>query len=93
MQKPLMVARTGLRSFHPRLAALTAIITPGILGLTGGLFFMLPRTADAALRRLVAKRFYLPGFSNRSRWARSGRSNHSRPVMDVHFSKAVSRPT
>src|SRR5580658_4050843 len=35
MQKPLTVARSGLRRFHPRLA-LTAVVTIGILGLTAG---------------------------------------------------------
>ena len=86
MQKRLTVARSGLRRFHPRLAALTAVITIGILALTGGLFFMLPRTADAALRRLVARRFYLPGFSNQVTLGEIGEIKAtSRPVMHVHF--------
>jgi len=86
MQKPLTVARSGLRRFHPRLAALTAVVTIGILGLTAGLFFMLPRTADAALRRLVARRFYLPGFSNQITLGEIGEIKAtSRPVMHVHF--------
>jgi len=86
MQKPLAVARSGLRRFHPRLAALTAVVTIGILGLTAGLFFMLPRTADAALRRLVSKRFYLPGFSNQITLGEIGEIKAtSRPVMHVHF--------
>jgi len=89
MQKRLTVARSGLRRFHPRLAALTAVITIGILGLTAGLFFMLPRTADAALRRLVAKRFYLPGFSNQFTLGEIGEiKTTSRPVMHVQFSDA-----
>ena len=87
MQKPLMVARSGLRRFHPRLAGLTVVITMGILGLTAGLFFMLPRTADAALRRLVSRRFYLPGFSNQVTLGEIGEiKTTSRPVMHVHFS-------
>jgi transglutaminase-like putative cysteine protease len=87
MQKRLTVARSGLRRFHPRLAALTAVITVGILGLTAGLFFMLPRTADAALRRLVSKRFYLPGFSNQFTLGEIGEiKTTSRPVMHVQFS-------
>ncbi len=86
MQKRLTVARSGLRRFHPRLAALTAVITIGILALTGGLFFMLPRTADAALRQLVAKRFYLPGFSNQVTLGEIGEIKATaRPVMHVHF--------
>ena len=87
MQKRVTVARSGLRRFHPRLAALTAVITVGILGLTAGLFFMLPRTADAALRRLVSKRFYLPGFSNQFTLGEIGEiKTTSRPVMHVQFS-------
>jgi transglutaminase-like putative cysteine protease len=86
MQKRLTVARSGLRRFHPRLAALTAVITVGILGLTAGLFFMLPRTADAALRRLVSRRFYLPGFSNQVTLGEIGEIKAtSRPVMHVRF--------
>jgi protein-glutamine gamma-glutamyltransferase len=86
MQKPRVVARSGLRRFHPRLAALTALITFGILGLTGGLFFMLPRTADAAFRHLVSRRFYLPGFSNQVSLGEIGEiKTTSRPVMHVRF--------
>ena len=89
MQKQLTVARSGLRRFHPRLAALTAVVTLGILGLTAGLFFMLPRTADAALRRLVSRRFYLPGFSNQVTLGEIGEIKAtSRPVMHVRFSDA-----
>ena len=90
MQKRGFVARSGLRRFHPRLAALTAVITVGILALTAGLFFMLPRTADAALRRLVAKRFYMPGFSNQVILGEIGEiKNTSRPVMHVRFANRV----
>jgi len=86
MQRPQVVARSGLRRFHPRLAALTVIITVGILTLTAGLFFMLPRTADAAFRHLVAKRFYLPGFSNQVTLGEIGEiKSTSRPVMHVRF--------
>lgn len=87
MQKRQMVARSGLRKFHSRLAALTAVITLGILTLTTGLFFMLPRTADAALRRIVSKRFYLPGFANEVKLGEIGEiKTTSRPVMHVRFS-------
>jgi hypothetical protein len=86
MQKPNTVARSGSRRFSPRLAALTAIITFGILALTAGLFFMLPRTADAAFRHLVAKRFYLPGFSNQVTLGEIGEiKTTSRPVMHVRL--------
>jgi protein-glutamine gamma-glutamyltransferase len=59
------IARSGSRRrLNPRLAALTALLTAGVLVLTGCLFFLLPRTAHAALRRLASHGYYLPGFSN-----------------------------
>ncbi len=86
LQKPHTVARSGSRRFSPRLAALTLAITFGILALTAGLFFMLPRTADAAFRHLVAKRFYLPGFSNQVTLGEIGEiKTTSRPVMHVRM--------
>lgn len=93
MQKPRAVARSGLRRFHPRLAALTGIVTFLILALTAGLFFMLPRTADAAFRRLVAKRFYLPGFSDKVTLGEIGEiKTTSRPVMHVRSYGGVIPP-
>ena len=92
MQKRLTVARSGSRRFHWRLAALTAVITMGILGLTTGLFFILPRT-DAALRRLVSHRYYLPGFSNQVLLGEIGEiKSTSRPVMHVQFNLAPPPP-
>jgi protein-glutamine gamma-glutamyltransferase len=86
MEKPQQVARSGLRHFHPRLGALTAFATVGILSLTAGLFFMLPRTADAALRRLVSHRIFLPGFSNQVMLGQIGEvKSSSRPVMHIRI--------
>ncbi len=64
MHKSKVTARGATRRFHPRLAGLTVLVSAGILGITAGLFFLLPRTADAAFSRLIAHRIYLPGFSN-----------------------------
>jgi transglutaminase-like putative cysteine protease len=64
MQKPHQIARSGLRRFHPRLAGLAAFVTFGILVLTGGLFFLLPRSANATLSHLISHRIHVPGFSN-----------------------------
>jgi len=64
MQKPHQIARSGLRRFHLRLGGLAAFVTCGILLLTAGLFFVLPRSANATLSRLVSRRMHLPGFSN-----------------------------
>lgn len=87
VQRPQRVARSGLRWFHPRLAALTLSVTAGILSLTGGLFFMLPRTATAALDRLGARRIVLPGFSNSVRLGQIGEvMSSSQPIMHVQVS-------
>src|SRR5689334_706680 len=51
MYKAPATARSGLRRFHPRLAVLSVSVSVGILALTAGLFFLLPRTADAAFSR------------------------------------------
>jgi transglutaminase-like putative cysteine protease len=64
MQKPHQIARSGLRRFHPRLAVLATFVTIGILMLTGGLFFLLPRSANATLSRVMSHRIHVPGFSN-----------------------------
>ena len=86
MEKPQQVARSGLRRFHPRLASLAVFTTLGILSLTGGLFFMLPRTAEAAFRHLITHRIYLPGFSNQVTLGQIGEiKSSSRPVMHIRI--------
>ncbi len=64
MQKPHQIARLAPRRFHARLALLATCITVGILVLTGGLFFLLPRSANATLSHLISHRIHVPGFSN-----------------------------
>lgn len=84
MERPQQVARSGLRRFHPRLSALTAFATVGILSLTAGLFFLLPRTADAAFRHLISHRIFLPGFSNQVMLGQIGEiKTSSRAVMHI----------
>lgn len=84
MQKPHQIARLGLRRFHLRLAALAASVTLGILVLTGGLFFLLPRSANAALGRLVSHRIHVPGFSDEVTLGQIGEiKNDSTAVMHV----------
>ena len=84
MQKPHQIARSGLRRFHPRLAGLAALVTCGILVLTAGLFFLLPRSANAALSRLASHRMHLPGFSNEVTLDQIGEiKNDSSVVMHV----------
>jgi transglutaminase-like putative cysteine protease len=81
-------ARSGLRKFHPRLAALSLAVSLGILALTAGMFFLLPRTADAAFSRLIPHRLHLPGFSNQVTLGEIGEiKNTSRPVMHIRVYK------
>ncbi|MBZ5585396.1 MAG: DUF3488 and transglutaminase-like domain-containing protein [Acidobacteriia bacterium] len=76
-------ARSGSRRFHPRLALLSTLIALGILGITGGFFFILPRTADAAFLRF-AHRTILPAFSNQMKLGQIGEiKNTSQPVMHI----------
>ena len=78
--------RTGLRRFHSRLALLSASVTGGILLLTAGLFFVLPRTADAALARLAAHRIHLVGFSDEVTLGEIGEiKTSSRPIMHIRI--------
>jgi transglutaminase-like putative cysteine protease len=58
------VVRGGLRAFPRRLSFLSTILFTGILAMTGVMFFILPRTARAALERFVPQRYHMPGFAN-----------------------------
>ena len=85
-----VTARSGLKSFCPRLGLLSALVALGILALTGGLFFLLPRTAEAALSRLIAHRLFLPGFSNQVNLGDIGEiKTSSRPVMHIRIDSAL----
>lgn len=84
MQKPHQIARSGLRRFHPRLAALATFLTCGILILTAGLFFLLPRSPNAVLSRMISRRIHLPGFSNQVSLDQIGTiKNDSSAVMHI----------
>jgi protein-glutamine gamma-glutamyltransferase len=77
-------ARGWPGSFHQRLALLAALATIGILSITAGFFFLLPRTAEAAFSRLISHRIYLPGFSDQVTFGEIGEiKTTSRVVMHV----------
>jgi transglutaminase-like putative cysteine protease len=77
-------ASVGLRRFSQRLSAFTAYSFLGILTITGGAFFVLPRTARGAFQRFVPKQYHLPGFSNEVTLGEIGEiKQSSRPVMHV----------
>jgi hypothetical protein len=72
--------------FRRRLATLAASITLGIVILTAGLFFLLPRTARAAFRSLVSERYHLPGFSTELTLGQIGEmKTRSTPLMHVRI--------
>jgi transglutaminase-like putative cysteine protease len=78
------VVRGGLTAFPRRLAALTVFLFSGILILTAGMFFVLPRTARAALDRFVPQKYHLPGFTNGITLGQIGEIKHSSaPVMHI----------
>ena len=83
------VVRGGLRAFPRRLAVLSVFLFGGILAMTAGLFFVLPRTARAALERFVPPRYHLPGFSSEVTLGQIGEiKQSSAPVMHVRSYQA-----
>lgn len=81
---PLLVSRNATYQPSSRLLAISVLMTCGILVLTAGLFFILPRTANAALRFLASNRYHLTGFSNDVMLGEVGElKNDTRAVMHV----------
>jgi len=84
MRKAPTTSRAGLKHFHSRLALLAGWIALGILTLTAGMFFLLPRTADAALSSLTSHHFRVPGYSEHVTLGEIGEfKTSSRAVMHV----------
>jgi transglutaminase-like putative cysteine protease len=76
-------ARAGSRGLQRRLALLSTVMFLGILALTAGMFFVLPRTARSMLGRF-APQHYLTGFGNEVRLGDLGEIKRSgRAVMHV----------
>ncbi|MFN0100917.1 MAG: DUF3488 and DUF4129 domain-containing transglutaminase family protein [Bryobacteraceae bacterium] len=74
------------RGFHRRLLAVSLVSSIGILFFTVGLFFVLPRTARAALQNLVSNRFHLPGFGGEVDLRKIGEmQTSSRTIMYVRI--------
>ncbi|MCZ2079843.1 MAG: DUF3488 and transglutaminase-like domain-containing protein [Bryobacterales bacterium] len=85
-RKHVATSRAGLRSIHVRLTALSLVIAMGILGMTAGLFFLLPRTARAAFQHFASQKYRLPGFSNEVTLGEIGEiKRQSTPVMHVRI--------
>jgi len=80
----LSFVRGGLRAFPRRLGVLAIFLFAGILAMTSALFFVLPRTARAALERFVPARYHLPGFANEVTLGQLGEiKQSSAPVMHI----------
>lgn len=78
------VVRGGLRAFPRRLSLLATFLFVGILVMTVGMFFVLPRTARAALERFVPEKYHVPGFSNSVTLGEIGEIKQSSvPVMHI----------
>jgi transglutaminase-like putative cysteine protease len=76
--------RAGFRSFGRRLGLVSVVLCAGILTLTAGMFFVLPRTARAAMSRFGAGRYHLPGFTSEITLGEFGEIKQSnRAVMHV----------
>ncbi len=85
MARGSATARGPVRFFHPRLALLSALVGIAILALTSGLFFFLPRTANAAFSHF-ARDLVLPGFADQVNLGEIGEiKTSSRPVMHVRM--------
>jgi len=87
-----VVVRAAETSATVRLWSLTAALAFGILVMTCGLFFLLPRTARAALQHLVSSRYYVTGFANEVRLGGAG-TIEERSAAVMHIAMADdSRP-
>jgi transglutaminase-like putative cysteine protease len=79
---PETVARAGLRAFGRRLTVTSFVLCAGILTMTAGMFFVLPRAARGALSRFMPEGPHLPGFADKVTLGDIGRiQQSSRTVM------------
>jgi hypothetical protein len=78
------VVRGGLRAFPRRLVSISVFLFSGILFMTAGMFFVLPRTARAALDRIMPRHNHVSGFSGGVTLGQIGElKKNSTPVMHV----------
>jgi protein-glutamine gamma-glutamyltransferase len=83
-QERRAVVRGGLRAFPRRLVAISVFLFGGILFMTAGMFFVLPRTARAAFERFMPQHDHVSGFSNGVTLGQIGTlKKNSAPVMHV----------
>jgi hypothetical protein len=88
---PETLARTGQKAFGRRLGVTTFVLCGGILTMTAGLFFVLPRAARGALSRFMPDRPRLPGFADKVTLGDIGRiQQSSRTVMHIRSDQGES---
>ncbi len=85
------------RSVHGRigwrLTAVVVFVSFGILALTWGLFFLLPRTARAAFQHLISHRIHVAGFSSHVSLDQTGElRQENTPVMHVRVDEGSYLP-
>jgi transglutaminase-like putative cysteine protease len=74
------------KGFFRRIVTVSVATSLGILVFTVGLFFILPRTARAALQNLVSNKFHLPGFGGEVDLRKIGEiQTSSRTIMYVRI--------
>ncbi|HYL36317.1 MAG TPA: transglutaminaseTgpA domain-containing protein [Bryobacteraceae bacterium] len=91
-QRRHSLARISGPGLSMRLGAVVVCVSIGILVITAGLFFFLPRTARAAFQHLVSHRYHLAGFSNHVTLGEIGEiKKESTPVMHVKMDQPENR--
>jgi protein-glutamine gamma-glutamyltransferase len=91
-QRGHWLGRTSGPGLSARLIAVVLCVSIGILVITAGLFFFLPRTARAAFQHLVSHRYHLAGFSNHVTLGEIGEiKKESVPVMHVKMDRPEDR--
>jgi transglutaminase-like putative cysteine protease len=86
------IARVSGIGLSFRLSGVVLSVSFGILIITAGLFFFLPRTARAAFQHLVSHRYYLAGFSNHVTLGEIGEiKKENTPVMHVKMDQPDDR--
>jgi len=84
--REVRVVRAGFRGLQYRLVAIGLCLSLGVLTMTAGLFFFLPRTARAAFRHLISERYHLPGFSSEITLGQIGEiKSQGATVMHIRF--------
>jgi len=91
-QRGQWLSRTSGTALSARLTGVVLQVSLGILVMTAGLFFFLPRTARAAFQHLVSHRYHLAGFSNHVSLGEIGEiKKENVPVMHIKMDRPEDR--